>query len=328
MNAKIIKLIFLSTIFFVSMNCVNIKAQEQKGGSPLFSAYYRDTLNTKCNKTYEGNYYKELSFQVKKGDRMAISFRVGGNDKNELNLTMAGKSEAIFKKVGSLSQEGNSIFMDTTFVADNECQIRLTTVNPGKIFRYSAVVFIATPEAIAFRKDADICWKLAYFLKHSPCGFNFLNSKRDMYSKEDFYSNAQLSEENGTSSIIHIGKYDIFLNCYLGRGLLEQTNAAFNQTESALRQCFGDKFDYTFTAEKGLKSLTCTYFADKKEQPIVRRTASNIPVKGEKMAIFVVTLSMDIDKGSTISALLDPSNNKITYFSLYLKIENPFYQFN
>jgi hypothetical protein len=314
----------LAAIAFALLGDFNANAQEQIGGESLLSGFYNDSLTINCKKTADGCYHKDLSLPVNIGTRLSIYYQALDKDQQDLALTITNGLGNHVKKTSEIleNQRSSIIHLDTIFYALDILSIKFTTCKPGETFRFNAIVFIGSPEAVAYQKDADLCWKLGYFFKHSDNGFNFIKSKPSYFSiLSDINTIAPLFDDCPACSSIHSEDHRIFYSTNLGNDSPEAVLIAFQQFETALKRCMGDKFEYTTSENKiGLKSLVCTYYAGKNEQPVFMHTSAPVPAKNDKLAKYVVTLFME---DLTYAGL---GKKGAPVWELNLRIENLFYQ--
>ncbi|TND07802.1 MAG: hypothetical protein FD123_2953 [Bacteroidetes bacterium] len=297
-----------SAFLFISAPAL---AQEPTGGAQMATAAFTDSLTSRSEKTTDGFYYKAIPVATEKGSRLYVYYSAYGPGYENLQLafinTAAGKVTKHVCKLTAGSCLG-TIEFDTTFTEAGTVNVLYTTTIPGQTLQYTAMAFYASPEALKYNADADLCWKTGYLLKHSDNGFKFImNDESNGFAAHS--TTTPLMKENPASSRIIESIGSIVYTSTLGRGTREQADVYMKQIDESLRQCLGTLFEYKGETDK----LTCTASAETYGQVIRNLSYSD---KGGKKPKYVITVSVT---EKTVQG------NKV--YDVEMAIKNMFYQF-
>lgn len=306
---------FLPALFLI-LTSLPAKAQEPIGGEQLSTVSYDDSLTSASDKTTDGYYYKGFPLTYEAGSRAYFYYSAYGPNYKHLSLVFLDEAGKITRYHSDLMLDtpSGTIELDTTFAAAGKINVLFTTEEPGEKISFNATAFYASPRALTFNSDADLCWKTAYLLKHSDNAFRFIISKKGgAFSPSS--TSAPLRADAPTASVINGGIGSLSYTSTLGRGTQEEATAFFAQLEQTMKQCMGEQFEYkSGKDEKGMTTLTCTAMAETKGVNL--RNLSYLSKKDEKLPKYVITLSIK-----------EVSSGDAKVYDVEYKLENLFCQF-
>lgn len=312
--------LFTSITFLVILfSSLNSSAQtDPPGGAQLSMSMLDDSLTTSSDKTTDGFYYKGIPLTYAAGSRLYIYYSSYGPNYKELSLVFlddAGKMVR-YHSEELLGTKMGTIELDTTFTADGKTNLLFTTEKEGQTLGYTATAAYASPEALAFKSDADFCWKVAYVLKHSDIGYKFITSGQKKGFGTSYSTTAPLRSDAPTASSVYEGVSSIVYKSTIGRGTKDQAETFFSQMEQSLKQCMGTEFEYSSTTDTdGMKKLTCTASAST-DGVSVRNLEYMGKDKGGIKPKYIVTVSM---------VRRTVEGNEVC--DIEMEIRNAFYQF-
>lgn len=318
-----------TVMLFILIFSFGAVAQVPVGGPDLYSANLIDSLTQQSLKSPDGCYYNESILPVKIGTKFMLRVHGSKKEGKEIAVILTDRSGHTVKLTSkSLSSDFKSgiIHIDTEFYQKDTISLRITSLVPGLGFRYTLQSFFAGPETFYYKKDADMCWRLIYFLKHSVNGFNFLVEMPYLYKNVNVNTKSTISPffpDNPNGSKIYHGD-KIFYLATIGQGDRQKVLDVYNQYDTLIRQCLGRTFEMTETSDGNEgKILTATYFASKEESKVFiwNKDPNSIIKKDDKMSKYRITMVMGLGK------YIDDDDNLQTIWELDLKFENLFFQY-
>ena len=179
-NKGIVGCAFAMICLFYNLADAQTGNAEILGGEKPSVMRMDDSLTTKSPKNKDGQYYKSLSLKYEKGGRLFIDFTGFGKNHQDLCLifeTNAGKSVKYYSKE-VLGNKLGKIEIDTSFKETSSVNIFFATAKTMQPMNFRADLFYASPKAMEYNDQKDLCWKLAYLFKHSDNGYKFIKKAK------------------------------------------------------------------------------------------------------------------------------------------------------
>lgn len=254
----------MQTLFFVCLflNATVAFTQQPPGGEVLQVGYVDDSLYYRSAKDAEGFYHYSIPVTAKAGSRLYVYYSPYGPNSNygSVNFVDSLEQKTVKYNYENRGKKNYGIYeIDTTFTKDTRFRLSFTTSTPKTWIRFTAQIYLATPEALKYNDTADFCWQVYYLAKHAQNGFRFIRGPKetDEFGETFFRTKASLVPGSPDACMIIKGLGNITYRCVLGGGSKTEADAYFKQLETLLRQCLGSEFEYKTTTANNLPKLIC-----------------------------------------------------------------------
>lgn len=312
----------MQTLFFVCLflTATVAFAQQPVGGDVLQVGYVDDSLNYRTEKDAEGFYHHSIPVTAKAGSRLYVFYSPYGPNSNygSVNFIDSLESKTVTYNYENRGKKTYGIYhIDTTFTKDTRFRLRFTTTTPNTSVRYTAQIYLASPEALQFKDSADFCWQVYYLAKHAQNGFRFIRGQQetDAFGETFFRTKASLVPGSPDACRITKGLGNITYRCVLGGGSKTEADAYFKQLETLLRQCLGSEFNYTSTTANNLPKLICQR-NQSMSGIVVHNPEYNTKKSADVQPRYIITAEMNAESGGA---------DKV--YTIIFTLKDAFYQY-